>query len=71
MAAGGLFAASAFFAWARVVEAGLASALAGAGVASSRAVPAVEGAGAGAFNAANALQLSRATFPRLRITSQA
>ena len=57
--AGGLLATSVFFAWTRVVGAGLAFALAGAGLAAARAALAVEGAGAGAFNAANALQLSR------------
>ena len=57
-ATGGLFAASAFFAWARVVEAGLASAMAGAGLAEEGAALAVEGAGSGAFKAANTLQLS-------------
>ena len=63
---GGLFAASAFFVWASVAGAGLASALAGAGLASALTgaglasalvALAVEGAEAGAFNAANVLQL--------------
>ena len=71
-AAEGLFAASAFFAWARVLGAGLESALAGAGLASARVALAVEGAGAGAFNAAALLQMPcnyrETTFPRLRTT---